>query len=255
MITTDTNLATAAMTARKGLVGFQADLVTIIRRLLFGEVIVQGYYCCKYCGKQGADANMIKSGTLRKWELILKTTILAPICLSCFSKVTKKIIPVFATTSDMAVRAKLDALSHNLNDFTESTKLQSFERAYSIIKACEVDLQAMTMEFVSKATEAQMAADKVEWMKRKIDHTKRIVYEKLGISYDHCRKLANQVISDDALRNQVFERDQWHCKSCGATERLSVDHIVPVVKGGGNELENLQTLCLSCNSSKGSEIK
>lgn len=33
-------------------------------------------------------------------------------------------------------------------------------------------------------------------------------------------------------------------------EFLSIDHIKPVSKGGSNNLENLQILCLSCNSKK-----
>lgn len=40
------------------------------------------------------------------------------------------------------------------------------------------------------------------------------------------------------------------CVHCGKTERLSVDHIRPVALGGGDELTNLQCLCLWCNCSK-----
>lgn len=41
------------------------------------------------------------------------------------------------------------------------------------------------------------------------------------------------------------------CAHCGTTEKLTVDHVTPVARGGTNELENLQCLCLTCNSSKG----
>lgn len=41
------------------------------------------------------------------------------------------------------------------------------------------------------------------------------------------------------------------CRSCGSTEDLTVDHILPRSRGGGNERENLQALCRTCNSSKG----
>lgn len=50
---------------------------------------------------------------------------------------------------------------------------------------------------------------------------------------------------------QVMQRDGWKCLRCGSTKRLTKDHIVPIAKGGSNDASNLQTLCLSCNASKG----
>lgn len=55
------------------------------------------------------------------------------------------------------------------------------------------------------------------------------------------------------LRTKVFKRDGYCCVSCQSTENLSADHIYPESKGGATELENLQTLCLSCNQSKGTK--
>lgn len=57
------------------------------------------------------------------------------------------------------------------------------------------------------------------------------------------------------LRVQVLDRDNSTCQLCGATLKdgikLHVDHIIPVSKGGTNEINNLQTLCESCNLGKG----
>ncbi len=50
---------------------------------------------------------------------------------------------------------------------------------------------------------------------------------------------------------ELIERDGYVCKICGATKKLTVDHIIPVTKGGKNTLENCQLLCKSCNSRKG----
>ena len=55
------------------------------------------------------------------------------------------------------------------------------------------------------------------------------------------------------LRHRVFERDNYRCRECGATNKettLHVDHIKPVAKGGTNEIDNLQTLCEKCNLAK-----
>lgn len=57
----------------------------------------------------------------------------------------------------------------------------------------------------------------------------------------------------EKIRNQVLIFDNNKCLLCGADEDLSVDHIIAVVNGGDNSLENLQTLCRSCNSKKMSD--
>lgn len=53
----------------------------------------------------------------------------------------------------------------------------------------------------------------------------------------------------------VFARDHYACQHCGTQEQLTVDHITPVARGGGNDVENLRTLCGPCNSSKGTRAE
>lgn len=55
------------------------------------------------------------------------------------------------------------------------------------------------------------------------------------------------------LRHEVFKRDGYKCCECGATKdetSLEIDHIVPVSRGGTNDIDNLQTLCRECNRMK-----
>lgn len=52
-------------------------------------------------------------------------------------------------------------------------------------------------------------------------------------------------------RAEVFARDPHKCQCCGSTEHLTIDHIIPLARGGSNDLDNLQILCRSCNSRKG----
>lgn len=40
------------------------------------------------------------------------------------------------------------------------------------------------------------------------------------------------------------------CAYCGATSRLTKDHVVPISKGGTDYIENILPACLSCNSRK-----
>lgn len=41
------------------------------------------------------------------------------------------------------------------------------------------------------------------------------------------------------------------CAECGCKRDLTVDHVLPLSKGGSSDLYNLQILCRACNSRKG----
>lgn len=53
------------------------------------------------------------------------------------------------------------------------------------------------------------------------------------------------------LRPVILARDGNRCVTCGATEDLTIDHIIPIINGGRDDYGNLQTLCRTCNSRKG----
>lgn len=61
------------------------------------------------------------------------------------------------------------------------------------------------------------------------------------------------------MRHEVFKRDNYTCVECGAKKEdgatLHIDHIIPVSKGGTDELDNLQTLCSDCNLNKSDVIQ
>jgi 5-methylcytosine-specific restriction protein A len=59
------------------------------------------------------------------------------------------------------------------------------------------------------------------------------------------------------VRYIVLEKAGRRCAVCGTTSsraRLEVDHINPVARGGTNDLENLQALCVTCNQGKGKSV-
>ena len=45
-----------------------------------------------------------------------------------------------------------------------------------------------------------------------------------------------------------------NCVNCGASESITLDHIIPISRGGRHSIGNLQSLCQSCNSSKNSKL-
>lgn len=65
-------------------------------------------------------------------------------------------------------------------------------------------------------------------------------------------------------RLTVFMRDDWTCQLCGdkvaRNEKVphpkapTLDHIIPLARGGTHEMANVQTACFVCNSRKGDRI-
>ena len=52
-------------------------------------------------------------------------------------------------------------------------------------------------------------------------------------------------------RHRLYKRDGHQCTYCGSKRNLTIDHIIPKSKGGGNTWMNLVTSCSSCNRLKG----
>jgi 5-methylcytosine-specific restriction endonuclease McrA len=49
------------------------------------------------------------------------------------------------------------------------------------------------------------------------------------------------------LHRQVLERDGWRCQFCGAMQQLQVHHLKLRSQSGGDEEQNLITLCAGCH--------
>ena len=53
------------------------------------------------------------------------------------------------------------------------------------------------------------------------------------------------------FKEELIEKNGDYCEMCGQTDvPLQVDHIVPISKGGLNEISNMQLLCYECHMKK-----
>lgn len=66
--------------------------------------------------------------------------------------------------------------------------------------------------------------------------------------------MSNRKSLSQKTRFEVFKRDGFCCIYCGShppSAILHIDHIIAVVNGGTNDLDNLVTACQRCNQGKG----
>lgn len=85
------------------------------------------------------------------------------------------------------------------------------------------------------------------------------IYRKKGVLPYICFILFGEPSKVDRRRRratieemaEVFRRWGHKCDECGTQYGLTVDHIIPLSKGGTWDLDNLRPLCGNCNSRKG----
>jgi 5-methylcytosine-specific restriction endonuclease McrA len=67
------------------------------------------------------------------------------------------------------------------------------------------------------------------------------------------RKLAAPGRFTEADIKAIIARQKGRCAECKRRRKLTVDHIIPLARGGSNHPGNLQGLCQPCNSRKGAK--
>jgi 5-methylcytosine-specific restriction endonuclease McrA len=76
-------------------------------------------------------------------------------------------------------------------------------------------------------------------------------------SYMRCeqkrRAIENKCHSLPYKQEDILNLFNGECAYCGNKVKLSLDHFIPLTKGGSDVKGNLLPACLSCNSSKGNK--
>lgn len=95
--------------------------------------------------------------------------------------------------------------------------------------------------------------------KKEIEQLIQICEEKLDSFYAKLPNLEEQ--NDGWGRKRILLIEKYpFCSLCGARPsknndvELDIDHIVPISKGGSDDIENLQVLCHRCNRAKGNHL-
>ncbi len=131
------------------------------------------------------------------------------------------------------------------------------------------DLDAMAQEFIDGNLGPQALNQQLKAEYEKKDRYWNVIYNnyiRFKEQYDDC---ANRILNppeppiippppppselSDETKQQVKKRDSYRCLCCGENNSrlLQIDHIKPRYYGGDDSLDNLQTLCGTCNRIKG----
>lgn len=64
----------------------------------------------------------------------------------------------------------------------------------------------------------------------------------------------SKMIETKPSKAMIYKRDDNKCQYCGSTRSLTIDHVIPKSKGGGDTWDNLVVACCSCNAKKGDKL-
>lgn len=66
-------------------------------------------------------------------------------------------------------------------------------------------------------------------------------------------RMANRIQFNDFQKKSVYAKCNGKCAICGKPvkfKKMTIDHIMPLSRGGTNDIKNLQLACKRCNSMK-----
>ncbi|XVF06233.1 hypothetical protein REPUB_Repub06bG0030000 [Reevesia pubescens] len=105
--------------------------------------------------------------------------------------------------------------------------------------------RAICLEFMEKA-------DVLEYYDQTVNSPSGSFYIPAVLRIPHLLQVVKRRrISTNLSRKNVLFRDNFTCQYCSAPENLTIDHVLPVARGGEWKWENLVTACAKCNSKKG----
>jgi len=90
--------------------------------------------------------------------------------------------------------------------------------------------------------------------KREYHRKNREILNKYKTVSTHIKQTKKYNIFGENFSLEQWEKKQkeynYRCAFCKLKKKLTVDHIISLSKGGSNSIQNIQPLCLSCNSIK-----
>lgn len=109
------------------------------------------------------------------------------------------------------------------------------------LKRAVVLLMKEKAEVIEEAIERKLRAEKIKLPRPLVIRL---------VSYVAIPRWTNVPVT----RRTLFARDNHTCQYCGATDQLTIDHVVPRAKGGKTEWTNVVAACAPCNRRKADRL-
>ncbi|XP_075519066.1 uncharacterized protein LOC142552992 [Primulina tabacum] len=105
--------------------------------------------------------------------------------------------------------------------------------------------RAICLEFMDKA-------DVLEYYDQTVNSPSGSFYIPAVLRVPHLLQvLKRRKVRRSLSRKNILCRDYFTCQYCDSAENLTIDHVLPIARGGEWTWENLVTACVKCNSKKG----
>lgn len=208
---------------------------------------------CPRCGKTKPDSEFYKTsyGWCKECKKERNRERYAPIK----AKVRTKRL---AQYKDGKKQCKQCKLWLNPSEFNKNS--YHWDNLEHICRKCK---NKKTREYYRENKEKCLNASR-DWYQKNKERRRRVDREWRRNNPEKSRAIWHRHKSRKLEADGDFTQKQWKalkkyycfdgiCLGCGEKKRLTVDHIIPLIKGGSNFITNIQPICQSCNSAKGDE--
>ncbi|KAK3446376.1 uncharacterized protein LOC104442799 isoform X1 [Eucalyptus grandis] len=105
--------------------------------------------------------------------------------------------------------------------------------------------RAICLEFMEKA-------DVLEYYDQTVNSPSGSFYIPAVLRVPHLLQVVKRRrVNSNLSRKNILYRDSYICQYCSCGENLTIDHVLPISRGGKWTWENLVAACAKCNSKKG----
>jgi 5-methylcytosine-specific restriction endonuclease McrA len=90
------------------------------------------------------------------------------------------------------------------------------------------------------------------WRKNNPDYAKNSAQIKAQVRKRDAWKMGNGIFK--VTKKELQRLYNSPCAYCGSTNKIEIDHVIPLVKGGTHSIGNLTSACRTCNASKNKDF-